>query len=49
MEKRKVTLSCSNCYALNYVTNKSATSTERIQIKKFCPKCREHTLHKQEK
>ncbi|WP_129622955.1 50S ribosomal protein L33 [Mycoplasmopsis columbinasalis] len=49
MEKRKITLSCSECFALNYTTHKSLTNPERIQIKKFCPKCRIHTLHKEEK
>ncbi|EGV00478.1 50S ribosomal protein L33 [Mycoplasmopsis columbina] len=49
MEKRKVALSCSQCFALNYITPKSLSSAQRIEIKKFCPKCRTHTLHKEEK
>ncbi|MEA4115324.1 50S ribosomal protein L33 [Mycoplasma sp. 744] len=49
MQKRKVKLSCANCYNFNYVTNKSLQNLKRIEIKKFCPKCKLHTLHKEEK
>ncbi|TQC51549.1 50S ribosomal protein L33 [Mycoplasmopsis mucosicanis] len=49
MKKTKVSLSCSECFALNYSTPKSAGNMQRIQIKKFCPKCRLHTVHKEEK
>ncbi|ADN69332.1 50S ribosomal protein L33 [Mycoplasmopsis fermentans] len=49
MQKRKVTLSCENCQKLNYSTNKSLSNPKRIEIKKFCPNCRMHTIHKEEK
>ncbi|QSF13521.1 50S ribosomal protein L33 [Mycoplasma sp. Mirounga ES2805-ORL] len=49
MKKRKITLCCSDCHSLNYTTSKSNTNPERIVIKKFCPKCKTHSLHKEEK
>ncbi|WP_084274147.1 50S ribosomal protein L33 [Mycoplasmopsis primatum] len=49
MFKRKVTLSCELCHNLNYGTHKSTTSIERIIIKKYCSKCNQHTVHKEEK
>ncbi|MGY5139133.1 50S ribosomal protein L33 [Mycoplasmopsis gallinarum] len=49
MQKKKVTLSCSNCFSLNYSTSKSLSNSNRIEIKKYCPKCKIHILHKEEK
>ncbi|WP_084489745.1 50S ribosomal protein L33 [Mycoplasmopsis lipofaciens] len=49
MQKRKVALCCEICQSLNYVTPKGLTNQDRIMIKKFCPRCRIHTLHKEEK
>ncbi|MGV2392593.1 UNVERIFIED_CONTAM: 50S ribosomal protein L33 [Campylobacter lari] len=50
MLKRKVSLCCDQCQKMNYSTNKSLNaSAERIVIKKYCPRCKEHTLHKEEK
>ncbi|OAD18204.1 LSU ribosomalprotein L33p, zinc-dependent [Mycoplasmopsis meleagridis] len=49
MEKRKITLGCSLCYSHNYTTNKGNINQERIIIKKFCKKCKIHTIHKEEK
>ncbi|MBG0730648.1 50S ribosomal protein L33 [Mycoplasma sp. 'Moose RK'] len=45
--KRKISLSCFFCKARNYKTNKSIQ--ERLEINKFCKKCRKSTLHKEEK
>ncbi|WP_129646916.1 50S ribosomal protein L33 [Mycoplasmopsis maculosa] len=50
MLKRKVSLCCEQCQSMNYTTNKSMASiSNRIIIKKYCPKCKEHTQHKEEK
>ncbi|ENY69404.1 50S ribosomal protein L33 [Mycoplasmopsis bovigenitalium] len=49
MKKTKVLLSCSECFAMNYATNKGAGNLSRIEIKKYCPKCRKHAIHKEEK
>ena len=45
-----VTLQCPDCKNRNYSTTKNRrTTTERLEISKFCPKCRKHTQHKETK
>ena len=48
-ETKKVILTCSVCLSRNYSTNKNASNKERIELKKYCPKCNKHTLHKETK
>lgn len=48
-ESKKVILTCSVCLSRNYETNKNANRTERIELKKYCPTCNKHTLHKETK
>ena len=45
-----VSLACSECKRRNYSTtrNKKKT-TERLSLKKYCPSCRSHTVHKEGK
>jgi len=39
---------CTVCNSENYLTEKNKKNTqERLEIKKFCPKCRKQTLHKE--
>ncbi len=46
----KVILTCTECLSRNYsTTRKKKNSTERLELKKFCPKCGKHTLHKETK
>ncbi len=46
----KVILICSKCLSRNYTTTKKKTdASKRIEIKKYCPHCNEHTLHKESK
>lgn len=46
----KVTLACSECKERNYSTTKNKkTNPDRIEFKKYCPKCGVHTLHKETK
>lgn len=45
-----VTLKCTVCADKNYRTSKNRRNTpERLELSKFCPKCRQHTEHKEEK
>jgi large subunit ribosomal protein L33 len=45
-----VTLQCTKCKSQNYHTNKNKrNTTERLELKKFCNKCRENTPHKEMK
>ena len=45
-----VSLACAECKRRNYSTtrNKKKT-TERLSMKKYCPSCRSHTVHKEGK
>ncbi|MFB7141150.1 MULTISPECIES: 50S ribosomal protein L33 [unclassified Bacillus (in: firmicutes)] len=47
--RKKVVLSCTNCNNRNYSTMKNSTSIERLEMKKFCKTCNEHTTHKETK
>jgi len=46
-----ITLVCSECESKNYYTTrkKQPGQKKKIELKKFCPKCRNHTLHKEGK
>jgi len=45
-----VTLACSECRERNYTTEKNRRNDQnRIEFKKFCPRCRCHTLHRETK
>lgn len=39
---------CTVCGDENYLTEKNKKNTpDRIEVNKFCPKCRKQTLHKE--
>ncbi|AKM81907.1 TPA: 50S ribosomal protein L33 [Candidatus Berkelbacteria bacterium] len=41
---------CSECKARNYVTSKNPIENkEKLELSKFCNKCRKHTPHKEVK
>jgi large subunit ribosomal protein L33 len=45
-----VTLACTECKERNYLTNKNRRNqTGRLEMKKYCPRCRRHTLHRETK
>ncbi|MEF3168732.1 MAG: 50S ribosomal protein L33 [Deltaproteobacteria bacterium] len=45
-----ITLSCTECKRKNYTTTKNKRTTpEKLQLKKYCPFDRKHTLHKETK
>ncbi len=48
-QKRPViTLACEECKERNYVTNKNRTNTrDRLELKKYCNRCRRHTPHEE--
>jgi large subunit ribosomal protein L33 len=44
----KITLACQDCKGRNYITKKNRRNDpDRIEMNKFCPKCKQHTLHKE--
>ncbi len=46
----KITLACSDCKNRNYASTKNKkTNPDRIELKKYCPSCGTHTLHKETK
>ncbi|MEA3442886.1 MAG: 50S ribosomal protein L33 [Chloroflexota bacterium] len=45
-----IQLACSQCKERTYTTTKNRKSdAQRIELKKYCPRCRVHTLHRETK
>jgi large subunit ribosomal protein L33 len=43
-----VTLACEQCKRRNYTTKKNKRNDpDRIELRKYCPWCRTHTLHRE--
>ena len=43
-----VILACEECKNRNYTTTRNKRKhPNRMELKKYCPTCRKHTLHKQ--
>lgn len=48
--REKVILICEKCLSRNYnTTRKKNDINSKIEVIKYCPKCNEHTLHKESK
>jgi large subunit ribosomal protein L33 len=44
------TFACTDCKERNYTSEKNRKNdTGRMDLKKFCPRCRVHTLHRETK
>ena len=47
---RMVVLACEDCKERNYTTVKNKKNIkERLELSKYCPKCKKHTNHKETK
>ena len=45
-----IILQCTDCKERNYTnTRNKKKKTERLETKKFCPRCRHHTVHRETK
>jgi len=45
-----IELACGDCKERNYNTVKNKKNdTQRVEFKKYCPKCQKHTVHKEVK
>ncbi len=44
--RERITLQCTVCKEENYRTE---NTTDRLELNKFCPKCRKSTTHKEKK
>ena len=43
-----ILLACTECKRRNYATVKNKKNTTgRVELKKFCPWCRAHTVHRE--
>jgi large subunit ribosomal protein L33 len=43
-----VILACSECKNRNYITEKNKKNDpDRLELRKYCPKCRKHTVHRE--
>lgn len=50
MAQKKSALACTVCGQRNYsYTPPQASKPERLEVKKFCKYCNQHTLHKETK
>ncbi len=46
----KITLACMDCQERNYSTQKNKRlHPERVEYRKYCPRCKCHTTHKETK
>ena len=49
-DRELVTLTCSECKNANYrVSKNKKNTTDRLNLNKYCSKCRKTTLHKESK
>ena len=47
-ERVIITLACSECRERNYVTEKNRRNdSERLELRKYCPRCRVHRPHRE--
>ena len=50
MPRDKIILGCTECKKRNYFTTKNKRlHPERVEWKKYCPRCNKHQLHKETK
>jgi large subunit ribosomal protein L33 len=50
MPRDKITLECTDCKSRNYFTSKNKRKhPERMEARKFCPRCGRHKPHKETK
>jgi len=51
-QERLINLKCTACSRINYSVKKSKgkdpkAAEKKLELKKFCPWCRKHTVHKE--
>lgn len=45
-----ITLACTECKERNYTTQKNRKNDQaRLELNKYCPRCRNHRLHRETK
>lgn len=48
-QENLIKFQCSDCKSINHFSNKSKGIKEKLELNKYCRKCRKHTLHKEMK
>ena len=44
----KITMACTECKERNYITKKNRRNDpDRLELAKFCPRCKKHTAHRE--
>ncbi|MBX6341181.1 MAG: 50S ribosomal protein L33 [Thermomicrobiaceae bacterium] len=47
-DRHVITLECVECRSRNYTTEKNRRNDPgRLELRKFCPRCRTHRLHRE--
>jgi large subunit ribosomal protein L33 len=47
-DRQVITLECTECRERNYTTEKNRRNDpSRLELQKFCPRCRQHRLHRE--
>jgi large subunit ribosomal protein L33 len=49
MAREPIFLECTECGTRYYRTTKDSKSQAKLELKKFCPKCRKRVPHKEKK
>ena len=50
MPRDKIIMECTDCKSRNYFTGKNKRlHPERVEWKKYCPRCNKHVVHKESK
>jgi len=45
-----VVMACTECKSRNYITTKNRQKhQQRLELKKYCPRCRSHHSHREDK
>ena len=48
MPREIITLACTECKERNYTTTKNRRlHPDRVEFKKYCPRCRKHVAHRE--
>ena len=43
-----ITMACNECKERNYSTTKNKrNNTERLELRKYCPRCKGHQMHRE--
>jgi large subunit ribosomal protein L33 len=49
-DRMLITLACTKCKSRTYLTEKNKRNdSERMELSKYCPRCRTHTPHREAK